>query len=140
MDRESAKNRNNELIKEINLHNRLYYNEHKNIISDFEYDQKMNQLIDLEVKFPELISESSPSLKVGGKITKEFNTLNHTLPMLSLTNTYSDEDLYDFDKRVKKILEIDNVEYLCELKYDGVALSIMYEDGKFKRALTRGDG
>ena len=79
-------------------------------------------------------------MKVGGKITKSFETFNHTQPMLSLSNTYSDQDLTDFDNRVKKILKVEEIDYLCELKYDGVALSMSYENGLFKRALTRGDG
>ena len=140
MDKKSAKKRINVLRDQINYHNKLYYDEAKNEISDFEYDQMMNELIDLETKFPNLNSENSPSVKVGGKITKDFNTINHKSPMLSLANTYSDKDLNDFDKRVKKILGVESVEYICELKYDGVALSITYENGKFKRALTRGDG
>ena len=140
MDKESAKKRINILRDQINYHNKLYYDEAKNEISDFEYDQMMNELIDLETKFPNLNSENSPSVKVGGKITKDFKTINHKSPMLSLANTYSDKDLNDFDKRVKKILGVDDVEYICELKYDGVAVSITYENGKFKRALTRGDG
>ena len=97
-------------------------------------------MIKLEELHPEFKSASSPSVKVGGKITKDFNTFDHNIPMLSLSNTYSNQDLLDFDKRVKKNLNIEEVEYLCELKYDGVALSIFYENGLFKRALTRGDG
>ncbi len=140
MDREFAKRKIVELRDDINYHNKLYYDEDKNSISDYEYDQKMNALVDLEKKFPELKSKNSPSIRVGGKITKEFETFKHSNPMLSLSNTYSEKDLNDFDKRTKKSLGIDNIEYVCELKYDGVALSILYEDGRFKRALTRGDG
>ena len=140
MDKEFAKKRIEELKDEINYHNQLYYDEDKNSISDYEYDQKMNALIDLEKKFPKLKSKNSPSIKVGGKITKEFETFKHSNPMLSLSNTYTDKDLDDFDKRTKKNLGIEKIEYVCELKYDGVALSILYEDGRFKRALTRGDG
>ena len=140
MDKEFAKKRIEELEDEINYHNQLYYDEDKNSISDYEYDQKMNALIDLEKKFPKLKSKNSPSIKVGGKITKEFETFKHSNPMLSLSNTYTDKDLDDFDKRTKKNLGIEKIEYVCELKYDGVALSILYEDGRFKRALTRGDG
>ncbi|PDH45368.1 MAG: DNA ligase (NAD(+)) LigA [Rhodothermaeota bacterium MED-G18] len=124
----------------MNFHNKLYYDKSKNIISDYEYDLKIKELIDLENSNPEFRSLDSPSVKVGGKITKSFETFNHTQPMLSLSNTYSDQDLTDFDKRVKKILKVEEVDYLCELKYDGVALSISYENGLFKRALTRGDG
>ena len=140
MDKYSVKKRILQLREEINFHNKLYYDESKNIISDYEYDLKIKELIDLENSNPEFRSLDSPSVKVGGKITKSFETFNHTQPMLSLSNTYSDQDLTDFDKRVKKILKVEEVDYLCELKYDGVALSISYENGLFKRALTRGDG
>ena len=140
MDKYSIKKRILQLRDEINFHNKLYYDESKNIISDYEYDLKIKELIDLENLNPELKSLDSPSVKIGGKITKSFETFNHTQPMLSLSNTYSDQDIIDFDKRVKKILEVEELDYLCELKYDGVALSILYENGLFKRALTRGDG
>ena len=140
MDKYSIKKRILQLREEINFHNKLYYDESKNIISDYEYDLKIKELIDLENSNPEFRSLDSPSVKVGGKITKSFETFNHTQPMLSLSNTYSDQDLTDFDKRVKKILKVEEIDYLCELKYDGVALSISYENGLFKRALTRGDG
>ena len=140
MDINSVKKRIHQLRKEIDYHNKLYYEESRNIISDFDYDKKIQELIKLEELHPEFKSASSPSVKVGGKITKDFNTFDHNVPMLSLSNTYSNQDLLDFDKRVKKNLNIEEVEYLCELKYDGVALSIFYENGLFKRALTRGDG
>ena len=140
MDTSSVKKRIHQLRKEIDYHNKLYYEESRNIISDFDYDKKIQELIKLEELHPEFKSASSPSVKVGGKITKDFNTFDHNVPMLSLSNTYSNQDLLDFDKRVKKNLNIEEVEYLCELKYDGVALSIFYENGLFKRALTRGDG
>ena len=140
MDKYSIKKRILQLREEINFHNKLYYDESKNIISDYEYDLKIKELIDLENSNPEFRSLDSPSVKVGGKITKSFETFNHTQPMLSLSNTYSDQDLTDFEKRVKKILKVEEIDYLCELKYDGVALSISYENGLFKRALTRGDG
>tara|TARA_A100000164_G_scaffold381875_1_gene436164 strand:- start:2911 stop:4935 length:2025 start_codon:yes stop_codon:yes gene_type:complete len=140
MDISSVKKRIHQLRKEIDYHNKLYYEESRNIISDFDYDKKIQELIKLEELHPEFKSASSPSVKVGGKITKDFNTFDHNVPMLSLSNTYSNQDLLDFDKRVKKNLNIEEVQYLCELKYDGVALSIYYENGLFKRALTRGDG
>ena len=126
MDKYSIKKRILQLKEEINFHNKLYYDESKNIISDYEYDLKIKELIDLENSNPEFRSLDSPSVKVGGKITKSFETFNHTQPMLSLSNTYSDQDLTDFDKRVKKILKVEEIDYLCELKYDGVALSISY--------------
>ena len=140
MDKNLAKQKIFLLREELEYHNQLYYNKHKNEISDYEYDQKMNNLIDLEKKFPEFNSMNSPSIRVGGKITKGFKTITHSSPMLSLSNTYSEEELDDFDKRVKKILKISEIEYTCELKFDGVALSIIYSKGKFVKAVTRGDG
>jgi DNA ligase (NAD+) len=140
MDKNLVKQKILLLREELEYHNQLYYNEHKNEISDFEYDQKINNLIDLEKKFPEFNSMNSPSIRVGGKITKGFKTITHSSPMLSLSNTYSEEELDDFDKRVKKILKISEIEYTCELKFDGAALSIIYSKGKFVKAVTRGDG
>ena len=140
MDRETARKKITNLREEIEYHNKLYYDDNENIISDYDYDLKMNELISLEKEFPEFLISTSPSLKVGGKITKDFKTFKHNTPMLSLSNTYSNNDLDDFDKRIKKLLKTDDIEYVCELKYDGVALSILYEQNKLKRAITRGDG
>ena len=140
MDRETARKKITNLREEIEYHNKLYYDDNENIISDYDYDLKMNELISLEKEFPEFLISTSPSLKVGGKITKDFKTFKHNTPMLSLSNTYSNSDLDDFDKRIKKLLKSDDIEYVCELKYDGVALSILYEKNKLKRAITRGDG
>lgn len=140
MDRETARKKITNLREEIEYHNKLYYDDNENIISDYDYDLKMNELISLEKEFPEFLISTSPSLKVGGKITKDFKTFKHNTPMLSLSNTYSNSDLDDFDKRIKKLLKTDDIEYVCELKYDGVAISILYEKNKLKRAITRGDG
>lgn len=140
MDKDLIKNKIKVLRDELDFHNKLYYDENKNIISDYEYDIKMKELITLEETYPEFKNKTSPSVKVGGKITKEFDSFKHEEKMLSLSNTYSDDDLNDFDKRVKKIIDKNEVEYVCELKYDGVALSIQYENNIFRRALTRGDG
>ena len=140
MDKNLVKNEIKKLREEIEYHNKLYYDENRNVISDYEYDKKMSELINLEIKYPEYKSPSSPTVKVGGKITKEFDTYKHSNQMLSLSNTYTNQDLEEYDKRIKKNLNVKNIEYSCELKYDGVALSILYENGKFKRALTRGDG
>ena len=140
MDRETARKKITNLREEIEYHNKLYYDDNENIISDYDYDLKMNELISLEKEFPEFLILTSPSLKVGGKITKDFKTFKHNTPMLSLSNTYSNSDLDDYDKRIKKLLKTDDIEYVCELKYDGVALSILYEKNKLKRAITRGDG
>lgn len=140
MDRETARKKITNLREEIEYHNKLYYDDNENIISDYDYDLKMNELISLEKEFPEFLILTSPSLKVGGKITKDFKTFKHNTPMLSLSNTYSNSDLDDYDKRIKKLLKTDDIEYVCELKYDGVALSILYEKNKLKRVITRGDG
>ncbi len=140
MDKNLIKSKIDNLRKEIEYHNKLYYDENINIISDYEYDNMMKELIDLENNNPEFKLSTSPSLKVGGTITKEFNSFRHEKKMLSLSNTYSEEELDDFDKRIKKNLNIEQLEYVCELKYDGVALSIFYENNIFKRAVTRGDG
>ena len=129
-----------DLKSEIEYHNNLYYNEDKNEISDLEFDKKLTYLIELEKKYPEFKTSDSPSQRVGGKITKKFETKNHKIPMLSLSNTYSESELFDFDKRMKKRLSNNDIEYTCEIKYDGVALSLIYENRKLKYALTRGDG
>jgi DNA ligase (NAD+) len=140
MDRASAKERINALTEQINYHNHLYYQESRSEISDFAFDQLLQELIDLEKAFPELAAPDSPSQRVGGTITKEFETVAHNIPMLSLGNTYSKEELMDWDQRVAKGLAGAAYEYFCELKFDGVAISLHYENGLLVRALTRGDG
>lgn len=139
MDREKAGERIQELTKELNEHNYRYYVLSQPKISDYEFDKMMEELIKLEEKFPEFRSADSPSQRVGGDITKEFETVRHQYPMLSLSNTYSEQEVVDFDKRVKKLIG-DKVEYVCELKFDGVAISLTYIEGTLKRAVTRGDG
>jgi len=139
MTPEEAKKEIDELSRLINYHNDLYYQQSRTEISDYEFDQLMNRLIALENEFPEFRSEYSPSQRVGGTITKSFETVYHAYPMLSLGNTYSREELLDFDRRVAKGLE-EPYEYFCELKFDGVAISLTYENGILKRAATRGDG
>ncbi len=129
-----------DLSKLINYHNFLYYQEDRTEISDFEFDKLLEELIQLEKQFPEFLVPDSPSQRVGGTITKEFETAEHQSRMLSLGNTYSDEELLAFDERVAKGLEHRNYEYFCELKFDGVAISLVYESGKLIRAVTRGDG
>lgn len=128
------------LTKQIVHHNHLYYQKNTSEISDYEFDQLLEKLIALENQFPELKLPSSPSQRVGGTITKEFETVVHKYAMLSLGNTYSKEELEDFDIRIQKGLGSDDFEYLCELKFDGVAISITYENGILVRAVTRGDG
>lgn len=129
-----------ELTQQINHYNYLYYQEDESAISDFEFDKLLEELIRLETEFPQFLTEESPSQRVGGTITKEFETAVHETRMLSLGNTYSEEELLAFDERVAKGLEHRNFEYFCELKFDGVAISLVYENGKLVRAVTRGDG
>ncbi|WP_456462579.1 NAD-dependent DNA ligase LigA [Reichenbachiella sp.] len=140
MSAEEAKKEIASLSEQINYHNQKYYQESISEISDFDFDQLLNRLIQLETDFPELKKTDSPSQRVGGTITKNFETVVHKYPMLSLANTYSPEELKDFDGRVSKGLEGESYEYVCELKFDGVALSLTYEKGELIRAVTRGDG
>ncbi|MBD8491330.1 NAD-dependent DNA ligase LigA [Echinicola sp. CAU 1574] len=135
-----AQNRITELTKTINRHNHLYYQEDKSEISDYEFDQLLAELASLEEQFPEYQDKNSPTLRVGGTITKEFETVEHETRMLSLGNTYSKEELLAFDERVAKGLGHRSYTYFCELKFDGVAISIVYENGELVRAVTRGDG
>ncbi|MEG1022417.1 MAG: NAD-dependent DNA ligase LigA [Myroides sp.] len=128
------------LRNELNQHNYNYYVLDNPTISDFEFDQKLKKLQDLEEKHPEFFDENSPTQRVGGSITKNFNTVVHENRMFSLENSYSQEDLIDWEKRIQKVLGNVEVEYVCELKYDGASISITYEDGKLTRAVTRGDG
>ncbi|MDN3690273.1 NAD-dependent DNA ligase LigA [Cyclobacterium jeungdonense] len=128
------------LTETINHHNHLYYQEDRSEISDFEFDQLLEKLVFLESLYPELKQPDSPTLRVGGTITKNFETAMHAVRMLSLGNTYSKEELVAFDERVAKGLGHRDFEYLCELKFDGVAISMVYENGQLVRAVTRGDG
>lgn len=129
-----------ELTEKISYYNYKYYQESISEISDYEFDQLLKQLIQLEEAFPQFRLPDSPTQRVGGTITKEFPTVYHDYPMLSLSNTYSEEELLEFDKRVAKALNGDSYEYFCELKFDGVAISLHYENGLLTRAATRGDG
>lgn len=128
------------LTEKINYHNDLYYQQHRTEISDFEFDKLLERLVELEGKFPQFRLPDSPSQRVGGTITKEFKSVVHQYPMLSLGNTYSKEELTDFDGRVLKGLDGESYEYFCELKFDGVSISLIYEDGILVRGVTRGDG
>ena len=128
------------LREELNQHNYNYYVLDKPIISDYEFDLKLKQLQDLENKYPEYFDENSPTQRVGGTITKNFQTVPHEHRMYSLDNSYSKEELVDWEKRIQKVLGEVPLEYTCELKYDGASISITYESGKLKRAVTRGDG
>jgi len=129
-----------DLREELNQHNHNYYVLDNPTISDFEFDQKLKQLQDLENQYPEFFDESSPTQRVGGTITKNFQTVVHDYRMYSLDNSYSKEDLIDWENRIQKVLGNVPLHYTCELKYDGASISITYENGKLKRAVTRGDG
>ena len=139
MKRSEAKARIDTLRKEIEEHNNRYYVLTRPTISDFEYDLLLNELNTLEKKFPEFISENSPTRRVGSDITKEFEQYEHTYPMLSLGNTYSEEELREFDSRIRKTIS-QSIEYVCESKFDGASISITYKNGSLFRAVTRGDG
>ena len=128
------------LREELNQHNYNYYVLDTTTISDFEFDLKLKQLQELEDKNPEYFDENSPTQRVGGTITKNFQTVKHEYRMYSLDNSYSKEELIDWEKRVQKVLGDVSLDYTCELKYDGASISITYENGKLKRAVTRGDG
>jgi DNA ligase (NAD+) len=128
------------LTDKINYHNHLYYLEARTEISDYEFDQMLEKLINLEKQFPEFVLPDSPTQRVGGSITKEFASVQHRYPMLSLSNTYSEEELRDFDRRVAKGLDGLPYEYFCELKFDGVSMSLIYENGLLVKGVTRGDG
>ena len=139
MSSEEVKRKIEDLSSEIEKHNYNYYSLSKPEISDYDFDKLLEKLIALEKEYPEFQLPDSPSQKVGGTVTKEFKTVKHKYPMLSLANTYSEKEIWDFDKRVKKIIGSD-VEYVCELKYDGVAIGITYVNGSLIKAVTRGDG
>ena len=128
------------LRDELNQHNYNYYVLDKPTISDFEFDQKLKQLQDLEAQHPEFFDENSPTQRVGGMVTKNFETVKHEYRMYSLDNSYSIEDLQDWETRIQKVLGDVPLEYTCELKYDGASISISYENGRLVRAVTRGDG
>jgi len=124
----------------INEHNHNYYNLDKNLISDFDYDKLLNELINLESKYPEYFDENSPSNRVGGGLSDKFSSESHIYQMYSLDNTYSNEELESWYARASKILDTKDFEFCCELKYDGASVNLLYENGNLLRALTRGDG
>lgn len=128
------------LRDELNAHNYNYYVLDHPIISDYDFDVKLKELQELENQHPEFFDENSPTQRVGGAITKNFNTVVHNNRMYSLDNSYSKEDLLDWENRIKKAIGNVDLEYTCELKYDGASISIIYENGKLIRAVTRGDG
>jgi DNA ligase (NAD+) len=136
----SAKSEIEKLRKELERHNRLYYNEAQPEISDYEFDQLMKRLQALEAEHPELADPNSPSQRVGGAPIDEFRTVVHDPPMMSIDNVYSLEELHDWDARVQRGLGRESVEYEAELKIDGVSIDLLYERGALTRAATRGDG
>lgn len=139
MTKDEARKRIAELSETIDSHNYKYYVLAQPSISDYDFDMLMNELIALEKEFPELALPSSPTQRVGGDLTKEFPTVKHRFPMLSLANSYNRDEIIDFIKRIEKTIE-EPVEFVCELKFDGVSISLTYENGILVRAVTRGDG
>ncbi len=139
MTREEAKNRIDQLCKELQDHNYAYYVLAQPKISDYEFDHKLKELEKLELQFPEFLRPDSPSHRIGGEPTKDFRTVTHRYPMLSLSNSYSLDEIREFDARVQKTVG-HSVEYVCELKFDGLSISLSYDVGLLTRAVTRGDG
>lgn len=138
MNKKEAKEKIESLRKEIMHHNYKYYVENNPEISDYEYDQLLKQLEELEEKYPDLVTPDSPTQRVGGEPLDEFETVEHKVPMLSLANTYNEQELIDFDERVKK--NVGTVEYVVEPKIDGAGIALYYENGVLQRGATRGDG
>ena len=139
MNKDEARERIAALSDELERHNYNYYILAKPTISDYEFDMKLEELARLEKEFPEYLSPASPTQRVGGGVTKEFNSVQHRYPMLSLANSYSREEIAEFINRIKKTIA-DEVEFCCELKFDGLSISLQYENGMLVRAVTRGDG
>jgi DNA ligase (NAD+) len=148
MDKTTAEKRIQTLSNEIEQHNHNYYVLDKPTISDFDFDKLLEELISLEKQFPEFLSSNSPSQRVGGAITKVFASVKHKYPMLSLSNSYSEEDLIDFDRKVQEglghqttdLFSTSKVSYVCELKFDGLSIGLTYKNGELQQAITRGDG
>jgi DNA ligase (NAD+) len=140
MNRSEAQKRIAELRAQIRRHDYLYYVEARPEISDRDYDKLCAELKELETKFPELVTPDSPTQRVGGAPLKEFKSVRHTVPMMSLDNTYSIGELREFDNRVRKLLPHEKIEYVLEPKIDGVSISLRYENGKLAVGATRGDG
>ncbi len=139
MDKQQAKQHIEELRKELEEHNYQYYVLSHPTISDFEFDMKLKELEKLEADFPEFTDSNSPTQRVGSDINQEFVQVKHQYPMLSLSNSYSEQELLDFDQRIKKLID-EPYEFVCELKFDGTSISLTYENGSLVRAVTRGDG
>jgi DNA ligase (NAD+) len=129
-----------ELRQKLEYHNYLYYVKDSPEISDAEYDRLMRELIELEGAHPELASPDSPTQRVGGEALDRFNKIQHHAPMLSLANAFSEDELRAFNRRVSNLLEIEKLAYVTELKIDGVAMALTYQNGRFVRGATRGNG
>ncbi len=140
MELANAKLRIEQLTNTLKDHNYRYYVLAEPIISDFEFDQILKELEHLELQFPQFADPNSPTKKVGGSVSEGFITVKHQRPMLSLANSYNEEELREFDDRICKATGLSNIEYVCELKIDGLAISVFYENGKLVQAITRGDG
>ena len=140
MNRKEADKQIAQLREEIRKHDRLYYDEAAPIITDREYDRLYKELVDLETQFPDLVTPDSPTQRVGGKALEAFAQIQHLAPMLSLDNTYSEQEVANFYKRITRLLPDDRIPVVIEPKVDGVAVSLMYEKGRLKYAATRGDG
>jgi len=128
-----------ELRREIEKHNRLYYEEAAPTISDRDYDRLYKELVDLEAEFPNLVTPDSPTQRVGGTPLQAFAQIEHRVPMLSLDNSYSEDEIANFYKRITRLLPDERIPVVIEPKVDGVAVSLMYENGHLKYAATRGD-
>ncbi len=128
------------LREELNQNNYEYHVLDNPTVPDAEYDLKMRKLKEIEAEYPELITADSPSQRVGGEPLDSFKKVTHRVPMLSLGNVFNEEDIKDFDRRVREGLGTDHVTYVCELKIDGLAISLQYQDGLFLQGATRGDG
>ena len=139
MNKEGAKIKIDQLVSELQKHDHSYYVLSTPTISDYDFDIMLKELEQLEKDFPDLIRSDSPTLRVGGEPTKNFATVTHKYPMLSLSNTYSESEIQDFDARVRKVTG-DKVKYVCELKFDGLSIGLIYKNGVLKQAVTRGDG
>ena len=140
MTHAQAKARRAQLADEIRQHDHAYYVDARPVISDFEYDKLNRELLDLEREFPDLVTPDSPSQRVGGKPLSEFKSSQHLVPMMSLDNTYSQEEVRAFVERVQKILPNETLDWVVEPKVDGVAINLRYENGIFTVGATRGDG
>ncbi len=140
MDSEEVLKKIRELRTELEEHNYRYYVLNQPTISDFDFDMKLKELEKLEKDFPAFADPNSPTQRVGSDLSSDFEQVEHKYMMLSLGNAYSEDEIRDFDTRVKKIIETDDFEYVCELKFDGSSISLTYENGKLVRAVTRGDG